>query len=275
MSSNGETNKNTINMPYQNKDALLKNLTDYYPSPFLKILSLFSDGRKYEQKPSEIVLLEHNRMLTDKVFMSDDGVILHLEFDSSGKARDLARYMHYAASLSYQYSFTSEPLAYHPVKTVIIFPGYVTPPTKVYTTVCSLQYSVEHIYLADLIDGDQILADISAMVKDNPHLVLTGDQNVQLSLAAVGKVRGKREKFCKKAVSLAKSLSRNPDNNNILALVVCSVYNFIETEVIKSIVGTEVHMEDMLDNLSSGKYSHAIVAANTAIAEKARAEEDA
>ncbi|MDR0356012.1 MAG: hypothetical protein LBJ64_09830 [Deltaproteobacteria bacterium] len=77
-------------------------------------------------------------------------------------------------------------------------------------------------------------------------------------MAAIGEVRGETEEFCKKVVSLAKSLIINPANYNNLALVVCSVYNFLKDKALSSILGKEANMLEMLDALSGGKYSQAL-----------------
>ncbi|MDR0355287.1 MAG: hypothetical protein LBJ64_06080 [Deltaproteobacteria bacterium] len=228
---------NSIKIPPQNIDFLFKYLTDSYASQFFKVLQILPDGAKFEPRPSEISTVEYGVVSLDRVFMLEGRTILHLEFDSSGIPRDLCRYMRYAALLSYSYFMASESEMPYSVRTVVIYPGGVKLPPRVYASEGSLIYEIEQISVDEHIDGDQILSEISRTVQANPKVKLTGEDVVKFALAPLGKVRGKKPEFGRQAVRLAKSLAPAPDNDKAIALVACAVSTFLDAGELNSLMG--------------------------------------
>jgi hypothetical protein len=82
-------------------------LSDSYREPFFNLLNIIdSKNEVFTPMPSEIPAIVSFDCRPDKVYLLDNNVILDLEFDSSGKKKDLLRYMLYAAHLMYSHNLT-------------------------------------------------------------------------------------------------------------------------------------------------------------------------
>jgi hypothetical protein len=177
-----ENNIDIVSIHYQNKDLVLKDLADNHSNIFFKILNIGDNNFSFIQTPSEIATIESFHNLPDKLYLLNNNVILDLEFDSSGKSKDLTRYMLYSALISYKFTVKSKYTIFYPVRTVIVYPGNVKLPPNIYTKTGSLLYSVEQISLNDVINGDEFLDQINREFAVNPNLVLSEEDVVKLTV---------------------------------------------------------------------------------------------
>ncbi|MDR1608937.1 MAG: hypothetical protein LBT38_11105, partial [Deltaproteobacteria bacterium] len=173
----------------QNKDILFKDLSDHNNDVFLDILNIDDicdigdigdKNRSLIELPNEIAIIKSFNKKPDKLYLLGKKVIINLEFESSYKLENIARYMLYASLISYTYSAMSGYKISYPVRTIVVYPGNVKLPTSVYTNTESLHFSITQISLNDVIDGDAILADISKRFREDPNLVLSEKEMVKL-----------------------------------------------------------------------------------------------
>jgi hypothetical protein len=164
-----KNNNSKVKISYHAKDIVCKQLCDDYTEIFFDILNINSMNKDLISVSSEIAEIQSFKFQLDKVFIADRKIIIHIEFDSSGKSNNLTRYMIYAAHLSYKFSNLPGKNIYgdqatkkkiYPVRTIVIYPANVTIPSCVYTVEGSLLYTIEQISLADLINGVEILAEL-------------------------------------------------------------------------------------------------------------------
>jgi hypothetical protein len=87
-----KTTKRDINIPFQNKDLFLKQMTENYLYHFSNTFGIDYDKRM-KDITNKISLVDISQFRLDRVFLSPDGTIMIYEFDSTGKQLDLARYV--------------------------------------------------------------------------------------------------------------------------------------------------------------------------------------
>jgi hypothetical protein len=179
--------------------------------------------------------------------------------------------MLYAAHSAYAHTVKCKSGAVYSVRTVAVYPDTVRIPARVFTDKGSLLYSIEQISLGSAINGSEMLAEISRTFASNPSLALSEDQVVKLILAPLGRVRGDRKEFCRKIVSLGRSLFKDVYPKKALALIVGSTCSFLKLDEISCLLGGEETMLELADYISGGKLSAAEAEIEKAKAEAAEA----
>jgi hypothetical protein len=150
---------------------------------------------------SVFITMEH---MLDKVFHCEDGSIMAMEFDSSGRKDSIVRYLKYAMAVSSDNDF-------RPVKVVVIYPADCPIPAtdKIFRCGCGL-FSIEQISLENLIDGENLIKNMEAMVKDNKNPCELDEIVVMLPLAILGQRRKNRFDYCLKALKLIRPFRDEP-----------------------------------------------------------------
>jgi competence CoiA-like predicted nuclease len=212
---------NLINIARENKDILLKRVFKKNYTTVFGMLNILDDKNvKIEEIPTEIATIETVSLKLDTAFILNNELILDIEFDSTGHKRNLLKYLKYAIYMTDFYSAKNEYSFYFPVKTIIIYPGYVKLPPIVKTNIYDNLFSIEQISLGGRFDGETILAEIRQMFAANPNLVLSKELVIKLVLATLGQAKGDINNFADKVLELARSFLRGPENEDALALVV-------------------------------------------------------
>ncbi len=111
-------------------DVFQNTLPDWYGLSDLKIIA---------SVPSDVPLLQVHDRLLDRVFVTDNGELLHLEFQSQIE-NNLYRFLAYASALALYH--------HRPIRTVVIYlTSMPSAPTEL--NLRSLQYTVENIVIGD------------------------------------------------------------------------------------------------------------------------------
>ena len=101
-----------------------------------------------------------NTNFIDYTFYTSDNSILHFEFQSTKKKKDVQRFMFYDASLNYSQD--------KPIRTVIVYSSEIENAPSIYDA-GSIKYEVENFYMKNL-DGDSSFERVKAKVKEGIEL---------------------------------------------------------------------------------------------------------
>ncbi len=125
-------------IPRHAKDVVQKLISDIFASTLTSWYGL-SDARIVDTLPPTVPTLTIQEHLLDRVFLTDTGEILHLEFQSTPEV-DLRRFLTYAVALINTHN--------RPVRTVVVY-LYPTSLASSRLERRSVQYQVENVMIAD------------------------------------------------------------------------------------------------------------------------------
>ena len=206
----------------KNNDIILKYMSGAFKDSTLDFYGL--DLPKIKGVvPTELPVLEVTDEMMDYVFELEDNTYLHLEFQTTTKSDDLARFLLYDARL-YKKDKSK-------IKTVVIYSGDIERADD-WLEIGSITYKVNNIYMRDY-DGDNIYREL--VEKINRDEILSKLDILNLVFLPLMKTSGSREDMAINAVELAAKIPELETKNFCTGAIIGVAYKFISKNVIEKL----------------------------------------
>jgi hypothetical protein len=266
-----------IEITAQNFDSMFKILVNEHRKEFLKILNINIPG----DITSSYTNFEIKRLLTftgylDYCAIIDEKSVLCIEFDSTGEAKNIKRYLQHSTFASIVASEKCKSEINFPVRMIVVYPAKVTLPPSVYASEGNLLFSLEQISLSNAINSDDVFAEICKKYSNISKLDISDEDLLKLFLLPLGNIEESPKTFCEKvATFLGEILKKDPKRYDVF-IAALGLLPQLTTDELAHFLGLEEEtvLLEFADQISKGAISAAeanVVAARVEAAE-ARAE---
>lgn len=196
------------------EDAVMKSVLDVFKEDALEFFGI--KAKIITAARTELKNLQIDTSFMDYTFLLDDNSFLHLEFQTTNRKNDLARFLAYDEVLYYK--------EHRPVNTIVVYSSNIKKAeTNINTG--SIKYSVSAFYMNSLDGG--------AKYEYLKHKIQGGDilnSNDLLSLVflpIMGNTKDKNERILE-SIKLAKEIKNRQNQMNSLALLYAFAEKFAE-----------------------------------------------
>jgi hypothetical protein len=203
---------------HQNKDVIFKILSENYRNKSLNVYGLNLPPIK-EALPTNLPAIQLDEKRADNIFMLENDTILILEYESSGDAKNLIKYGHYAFRVTEAY-YDGKP---HKVVIVVIYTGDVTSAANSLDLGC-MQLKIEQVFLSAF-DGDAMYAELERKVRANEPLT---DEDVMRFIILPLTSKTDKQELIETTVNLAKEVEDEYAQSFIIAGILCATDKFID-----------------------------------------------
>jgi hypothetical protein len=215
---------------YQNKDILLKILTQNYPHVSFKAYGLDFPPVK-EVLPTDLPGIKVNELRTDGVFRLEDDSLLIVDYESSVSGDQLLKYGHYALRVLERY-WRTEKRVYNIRIAIIYADGIESAPSSLYTD--SLKIDIKQTFLHSF-DGDGIAESLRLKLVTGE--VPDDEDILRLIVAPLAKSALPRQELLEKCVEIAKGIADKQTQVFAIAGMLVATDKFINREYSEKIRG--------------------------------------
>lgn len=205
-------------MTYQNKDVLLKILSENYKNKTLDAYGLNLPPIK-EVLPTNLPILQLNEKRADNIFLLEDDTILILEYESVADNQTILKYGHYAFRVAETYF--REKL--HKVVIAVIYTGDIEKAPDSLDLGCIKLY-LEQVFLSKF-DGSEIYNYLKNKIEKKAPLT---DEDVMRFIILPLTQKNNKQEFIEKAVNLAQELTDEDIQGFIIAGILSATDKFID-----------------------------------------------
>ncbi|MEB9680989.1 transcriptional regulator [Bacillus anthracis] len=215
---------------YHNKDILMKFLSEYYRDKGLEAY-----GLKGFPKIKELLLNEFSRVRADQrrsdtLFEMEDGSILMLEYESNTRfLENHLKYMDYANQIMYRSYNKNKELP--DIRIVVIYTSEVMNPIEE-IDVYSIRLNSKAVLLSEY-NGDAILQKVIQKIEEGK--ALTDEETMKLILVPLMHSREKRQILIEKTIEVAKCISDEQKQIQVIAGILVATDKFIDEDYAKKV----------------------------------------
>ena len=215
---------------YHNKDILMNFLSEYYRDKGLEAY-----GLKGFPKIKELLLNEFSRVRADQrrsdtLFEMEDGSILMLEYESNTRfLENHLKYMDYANQIMYRYYNKNKELP--DIRIVVIYTSEVMNPIEK-IDVYSIRLNSKAVLLSEY-NGDAILQKVIQKIEEGK--ALTDEETMKLILVPLMHSREKRQILIEKTIEVAKCISDEQKQIQVIAGILVATDKFIDEDYAKKV----------------------------------------
>ena len=206
---------------YQNKDILLKVLTKNYKDRTLKGLGLNLPEIE-KVLPSDFPKITAEELRADNIFLLKNKKILILEYESTVKKENFAKYLRYILAVLETY-FEEERAS--GIIVAVIYTGDIKSAPKNYNLDC-LSLNIEQVFLSNF-NSNEIYSSLKSKIESGGQL---SDEDVVrfiiLPLTEAG--NEKKQVLIEKSVVLAETISNEEQRYNIILGMIVVSDKFID-----------------------------------------------
>jgi len=209
---------------YQNKDVLLKVLSQNYKNKSFEALGL--DLPKIKKVlPTNLPKITATELRADNIFLLEDDRILIVDYESAVKQENFIKYMEYILAVLKMY-FNSEKKVYNIIVAVIYTGDIKEAPNHL--VLDSLQLNIMQVFLSNF-DTDELYADLKRKVETGEIL---SDEDVMrfIVLPLTESVADKKQELIEKTIELAKGVTNEQQQIFIIAGILVATDKFIDKE---------------------------------------------
>jgi len=244
-----------VKPPHNSKDLLLKHLAQSLSGRALEWMGI-DDVHIVSALPTEQPVLDMHGQFMDSAFLTDTGVLLHLEYQSS-REPDLYRFLKYDAVLSETYK--------KPVRTVVLYTDGLEAPDRL--DAGYLRYRVDNVFLRAR-DGQATLERIELQMRAGKWTI-----EDRLDLAFLPYMRHpewSHRDVVEKTAAIAQAIPDDDERNLAAALILLmSAKNLSEEAVLRlkeALMMTDVVKVIARDEYEKGKIEGKIEVARSMLA---------
>ncbi|AFU11608.1 putative transposase YhgA family protein [Bacillus thuringiensis MC28] len=215
---------------YHNKDILMKFLSECYKDKGLEAYGLKGFPRIKELMPNEFSRIRADQRLSDTLFEMEDGSILMLEYESNARfLENHLKYMDYANQIMYRYYNKNKELP--DIRIVVIYTSEVMNPIEE-IDVCSIRLNSKAVLLSEY-NGDAILQKVIRKMEEGKSL--TDEEIMKLILVPLMHSREKRQILIEKTIEVAKCISDEQEQIQVIAGILVATDKFIDEDYAKKV----------------------------------------
>ncbi len=215
---------------YHNKDILMKFLSECYRDKGLEAYGLKGFPRIKELLLNEFSRVRADQRRSDTLFEMEDGSILMLEYESNTRfLENHLKYMDYANQIMYRYYNKKKELP--DIRIVVIYTSEVMNPIEE-IDVCSIRLNSKAVLLNEY-NGDAILQKIIRKMEEGKSL--TDEETMKLILVPLMHSREKRQILIEKTIEVAKCISDEQEQIQVIAGILVATDKFIDEDYAKKV----------------------------------------
>ncbi|HHY2674013.1 transcriptional regulator [Bacillus toyonensis] len=215
---------------YHNKDILMKFLSECYKDKGLEAYGLKDFPRIKELMPNEFSRIRADQRRSDTLFEMEDGSILMLEYESNARfLENHLKYMDYANQIMYRYYNKNKELP--DIRIVVIYTSEVMNPIEE-IDVCSIRLNSKAVLLSEY-NGDAILQKVIRKMEEGKSL--TDEEIMKLILVPLMHSREKRQILIEKTIEVAKCISDEQEQIQVIAGILVATDKFIDEDYAKKV----------------------------------------
>ncbi|MCL2815477.1 MAG: hypothetical protein FWD23_12825 [Oscillospiraceae bacterium] len=203
---------------HQNKDVIFKILSENYKNKSLAVYGLDLPPIK-DILPTNLPSLKLDEKRADNVFMLENDTILILEYESSGDAKNLIKYGHYAFRVAESYNDGK----IYKVVIVVIYTGDVESAEDSLDLGC-MQLKIHQVFLSAF-DGDAMYAELERKVRAGEPL---SDEDVMRFIILPLTAKDDKQQLIEATVNLAKEVNDEYEQSFIIAGILSATDKFID-----------------------------------------------
>lgn len=192
------------------EDAIFKESMDVFKESAISFFGI--DVKIIAPALTEIKDIVINTSFTDYTFYTSDNSILHFEFQTTKKKKDIQRFMFYDASLNYSQDKM--------IRTIVVYSSEIENAPSKYDA-GSIKYEVENFYMKNL-DGDKKFEEVKIKVEAGQSL----NENDMLNLTFVPLMTSSRSRVDRAIDSIR--LANEIDNTEIKKATLSILYAFVD-----------------------------------------------
>lgn len=196
------------------EDAIMKSILDVFKEDALQFFGIKS--KIITAARTELKNLQIDTSFMDYTFLLDDNSFLHLEFQTTNRKSDLARFLAYDAVLYYKENM--------PINTIVVYSSNIKK-AKTNINIGSIKYSVNAFYMSNL-DGDAKYEYLKQKIQSN-DILNSNDLLSLVFLPIMSSTKDKNERILE-SIRLAKQIKNNRNQMNSLALLYAFAEKFVD-----------------------------------------------
>ena len=205
---------------YQNKDVIFKILSENYRNKTLGVYGLELPAIR-EIRPTNLPTVQLDEKRADNIFELEDDSILILEYESSGDAKNLLKYGHYAFRVS-EAQHEGEPRR---MTIAVIYTGEVERAADRLDLGC-VQLTIRQVFLSKF-DGAAMYAELERKVRCGEPL---SDEDVMRFMILPLTAKEDKQELIEETVKLAKEVDDEYKQSFIIAGILSATDKFINRE---------------------------------------------
>jgi len=203
---------------HQNKDIIFKLLSEYYKNKTFAVYGLDLPPVKQILPTNLPAVLVDEKRMDNKFLLADDSILI-LEYESSGDAKNLIKYAHYAFRVSEAYQ-EGEP---RKVTIVVIYTGDVkSAPARL--DIGCMQLRVRQVFLSRF-NGKGMRVELERKVRAGEPL--TDEDVMRFIILPLTALKDKQE-MIETTVNLAKEVEEEDKQRFIIAGILTATDKFID-----------------------------------------------
>ena len=247
---------------YQNKDVLLKVLSQHYENKSFEALGLKLPKIK-KVLPTNLPKITATELRADNIFLLEDERILIVDYESAVKQENFIKYMEYILAVLKMY-FNSEKKVYNIIVAVIYTGDIKRAPNRF--NMDSLQINIMQVFLSKF-DTNELYADLKRKVESGKVL---SDEDIMkfIVLPLTEPITSKKQSLIEKSVELAKSVPDEQQQIFIIAGILVATDKFIDKEY-SNMIKRWISMTKVARLFEEEKIEAVNNAVNNAVKEKA------
>jgi hypothetical protein len=207
---------------YQNKDVLLKVLSQNYENKTIEILEV-NIPKKKKVLPTNLPNVSAKELRADNIFLLEDDRILIVDYESKVRPENFIKYLEYIPAVLKEY-FNLEKKMYD-IVVLVIYTGDIEQAPDCFVT-GNLKLNIMQVFLSKL-DTDELYADLKRKVEDKEKLT---DEDVMrfIILPLTEKTAEKKQALIENTISLAKEITDEKQQLFIIAGILVASDKFID-----------------------------------------------
>lgn len=208
----------------------MKFLSECYKDKGLEAYGLKGFPRIKELMPNEFSRIRADQRRSDTLFEMEDGSILMLEYESNARfLENHLKYMDYANQIMYRYYNKNKELP--DIRIVVIYTSEVMNPIEE-IDVCSIRLNSKAVLLSEY-NGDAILQKVIRKMEEGKSL--TDEEIMKLILVPLMHSREKRQILIEKTIEVAKCISDEQEQIQVIAGILVATDKFIDEDYAKKV----------------------------------------
>ena len=194
----------------------MKSIMELFKGDAVKFFGI--DKRVVSNTRTELSEIYVQKNINDWILETDDGMLLHFEFQCTYDVEDLYRFMVSDAIMCFKFK--------KPVKTMVVYSAEIED-TITTLDIGAIQYNVDAFYMVKL-DGDKAYADVKAKIETGKRITKQDIMNIVfLPLMKTGEDRVAK---LEQAIMLSKELKTADEQLQIQAMIGMLAEKFVSDE---------------------------------------------
>jgi predicted transposase/invertase (TIGR01784 family) len=187
------------------EDTVMKKAMEFFKDNAVKFFGI--NTKVIAPAETEIKSIDIKNNSIDYLFHTENGELLHFEFQTTDKKDDLKRFLYYDASLYYRDSKR--------VRTMVIYSADIEG-VETELDVGTIKYSIEAFYMKNL-DGDRKLEYLKRKIENKEHL--TDEDILNLSFIPLMKTKMSKSERALESIELANKIPESNEKLKCMSLL--------------------------------------------------------